>query len=137
MRSLIRNDAADHVACRFRWTLTPALGLALLSLVAGCNRTSVASASDPTAAKASEEPTVQVVSPQRKTLNRRIEQPGFNIEAFQETPLFPRISGYVRAWNVDIGDHVHKGQVLAELYVPEMVVELRQKEAAVKQTNAQ
>ena len=119
------------------WLGTAAFGVGLLSLAAGCNRPPAASASQQPAADTPTEPTVRVVRPERKTLSHRIEQPGFNIEAFQETPLFPRISGYVRTWNVDIGDRVSKGQLLAELYVPEMVVDLQQKEAAVQQANAQ
>jgi RND family efflux transporter MFP subunit len=64
-------------------------------------------------------------------------QPGFNIEAFQVTPVFPRITGYVQAWKADIGDKVAKGQLLAELHVPELVAELRQKDAAILQAKAQ
>src|SRR5207302_7129013 len=41
----------------------------------------------------------------------------------------------VRKWNVDIDARVRKGDVLAELYVPEMVEELNQKKEAVKQAN--
>jgi RND family efflux transporter MFP subunit len=70
-------------------------------------------------------------------VRHQIEQPGFNIEAFQETPLYAKISGYVRTWKVDIGDPVTQGQILAELDVPEMVVEVKQKEAALRQANAQ
>jgi RND family efflux transporter MFP subunit len=77
------------------------------------------------------------VRPKRKTVRRAIEQPGFNIEAFQETPLYSRITGYVAKWHVDIGDRVSEGQVLAELSVPEMVDDLQQKEAAIRQTEAQ
>jgi RND family efflux transporter MFP subunit len=80
---------------------------------------------------------VRIVRPERKTVRRPIEQPGFNIEAFQETPLFARITGYVRKWNVDIGDRVRKDDVLVELAVPEMEVDLQQKEAAVRQAAAQ
>src|SRR5262249_40650411 len=78
-----------------------------------------------------------VVRPERKTVSRPIEQPGFNIEAFQETALYARISGYVGKWQPDLGDAVKKGQVLAELDVPEMQVDLKQKEAAVRQAEAQ
>jgi RND family efflux transporter MFP subunit len=78
-----------------------------------------------------------VVKPVRATVRHPIEQPGFNIEAFQETPLFTRVTGYVGKWHVDIGDRVRKDDVLAELYVPEMEVELKQKEAAVQQASAQ
>src|SRR5947209_5520614 len=82
-------------------------------------------------------PAVRVVRLERKAVRYPIEQPGFNIEAFQETPLYARITGYVRKWNVDIGDRVRKDDVLAELHVPEMDVELLQKEAAVRQADAQ
>jgi RND family efflux transporter MFP subunit len=77
------------------------------------------------------------VRPERKTVSRPIEQPGFNIKAFEETPLYARVSGYVGKWHPDLGDRVKKGQVLAELDVPEMLVDLKQKEAAVRQAEAQ
>ncbi len=81
--------------------------------------------------------TVRVVAPERKTVHHAIEQPGFNIEAFQETPLFAKVAGYVGKWTVDIGDPVHKNDVLAALYVPEMQVQVTQKEAALRQAAAQ
>jgi RND family efflux transporter MFP subunit len=36
-----------------------------------------------------------------------------------------------------MGDRVHKGDVLAELYIPEMEVEFKQKEAAVRQASSE
>jgi HlyD family secretion protein len=113
-----------------------AAGAALLS-VAGCQRPSAAATTQQQAAPPQKEAAVRIVKPERKKVRHPIEQPGFNIEAFQETPLNAKISGYVRKWNVDIGDRVKKDQVLAELYVPEMVVDLKQKEAAIGQANAQ
>jgi RND family efflux transporter MFP subunit len=105
-------------------------------LTAGCNRPAE-SIQQPAAQSAAAAPSVRIVRPERKTVRHPIEQPGFNIEAFQETPLYARITGYVRKWKVDIGDRVHKDDILAELYVPEMDVELAQKEAAVRQAGAQ
>jgi RND family efflux transporter MFP subunit len=114
------------------------LGIALLSLPAGCERPpAVVPQPVSQAPPAAGEPAVRIVHPERKTVRQPIEQPGFNIEAFQETPLYSRITGYVRKWNVDIGDHVRKDDVLAELAVPEMEVDLRQKEAAVRQAAAE
>ena len=66
-----------------------------------------------------------------------VEQPGFDIKPFQETPLYAKISGYVEKWNVDIGDPVHKNDLLAVLYVPEMKADVDQKKAAVRQATAQ
>ncbi len=87
----------------------------------------------------------RVVRPVRKTLVRRIEQPG-QIEAYAKTPVFAKVSGYVRRVLVDIGDHVngpkfdesgkltHTAQVLAELWAPEIEEAWKQKQAVVAQT---
>src|SRR5262249_51454802 len=75
--------------------------------------------------------------PERKDIRRLIERPGYNIEAYERTPLYAKIAGYVMKWNVDMGDAVRKDQILAELYIPEMEVELKQKQAAVRQTSAE
>src|SRR4051812_9628103 len=108
--------------------------LVLFGLAAGCNRPA---ASPPAEATAPAATTVSVTRPARKTVRHSIEQPGYNVEAFQQTPLFAKIAGYVEKVNADIGDRVTKGQVLAELSVPEMTVELKQKEAAVLQAEAE
>src|SRR5262245_45228271 len=112
-------------------------GLALLGLTAGCNRPSGASPDQAAQAPAAETPEVKVVKPERKDVRRLIERPGFNIEAYERTPLYAKIPGYVQRWHVDIGDRVKKDQVLAELYVPEMVDDLKEKRAAVELAAAQ
>ena len=73
---------------------------------------------------------VEAVRPRRATLHRNIEQPG-QIEAFERTALYSRIPGFVERYHFDIGDRVRKGQLLAELSVPEVVEDLHQKEATV------
>src|SRR5262249_33189394 len=80
-------------------------------------------------------PEVTTVKPERKTIRRTTDQPG-QVKAFEETPLFAKISGYVVEPKVDIGDEVEKDQLLAELSVPEMDEELRQKESLVAQAQA-
>jgi RND family efflux transporter MFP subunit len=79
---------------------------------------------------------IATVRPQRGVIHREVSQPG-SIEAFEETPLFAKVAGYVEKWNVDRGDRVKKGQVLAELWVPELEEELQQKEALIEQAEAQ
>jgi HlyD family secretion protein len=101
----------------------------------GCDRPTTASQN--TEAQPAAAATVHTVKPERKTVRHRIEQPGFNIQAFQEAPLFAKITGYVEKWNVDIGDHVKKNDVLAVLYVPEMKVDVDRKQAALRQAAAQ
>jgi RND family efflux transporter MFP subunit len=90
----------------------------------------------------------RVVRPVRKTLIKRIEQPG-QIEAYARTPVFAKLSGYVRRVLVDIGDRVygpkfdesgkltHSAQVLAELWAPEIEEAWKQKQAVVAQTVAE
>lgn len=72
----------------------------------------------------------------RKTLKFASTQPA-RIAAHEQTPLFSRIPGYVSRISVDIGDRVEKGQELVQLAVPELDVELRQKEALVAQAQAE
>jgi multidrug efflux pump subunit AcrA (membrane-fusion protein) len=80
---------------------------------------------------------VTIVRPQRKTVRRVFKRPGYNIAAYQSTALYAKISGYVRKWNFDIGDRVRKDEVMAELWIPELEVELQQKKAAVEQADAE
>jgi RND family efflux transporter MFP subunit len=44
--------------------------------------------------------------------------------AWDESVIYARVSGYVAKWNVDIGDHVDKDQVLATIDTPELDAEL-------------
>ncbi|WP_229725408.1 efflux RND transporter periplasmic adaptor subunit [Hymenobacter baengnokdamensis] len=57
------------------------------------------------------------------------------LESFYQTDITPRVSAYVRRVNVDIGDHVRAGQVLAELDAPELTAALN--EALSKQKAAE
>ena len=72
----------------------------------------------------------------RKSLKLITTQPG-RIEAFEEAPLFPKLAGYVQEVLVDIGDSVKKDQLLIKLSIPEMLDEVKQMEALVKQADAE
>jgi len=69
---------------------------------------------------AAEAPTVQLVRPEYHNIVRVVGQPSF-VEAYERTSIYPKVTGYIEKWNVDIGDKVKKGDVLAVLYVPELV----------------
>jgi HlyD family secretion protein len=114
--------------------LAASVSVVLLGSVCGCNRRPAAS---PGQGEAPKTPEVKVVHPEKKDVRRPIERPAFNIEAYERTPLYAKIPGYVQKWNVDIGARVHKDDLLAELYIPEMDVEVKQKEAAVRQAAAE
>jgi RND family efflux transporter MFP subunit len=51
---------------------------------------------------------------------------------YQEVELHAKVAGYIRNINVDIGDRVHKGQVLAVLEIPELVAQLQAASASVR-----
>ena len=86
-------------------------------------------ASTPTAADA--RPRVEVVHPRRLTVAERL-QTNATLEAFEETDLFAKVSGYLSDVRVDIGDHVKAGQVLAVIAVPEMEQELAEDKAQLE-----
>ena len=50
--------------------------------------------------------------------------------------MFARVNGYISKRKVDIGDRVKKGDLLAEIYAPEIEYQLAQSEATLAQTQA-
>ncbi|WP_435010719.1 efflux RND transporter periplasmic adaptor subunit [Tundrisphaera lichenicola] len=78
---------------------------------------------------------VEVVRPERKTIRRVVEEPG-QVEAFEVTAIHARVAGYVESWSVNIGSKITKGQVMAELDVPELEAEVVQKRSMVDQAEA-
>jgi RND family efflux transporter MFP subunit len=53
---------------------------------------------------------------------------------FQDVEVHAKVAGYIRNINVDVGDHVKEGQVLAVLEVPELAAELSGADAAVRRS---
>jgi RND family efflux transporter MFP subunit len=76
-------------------------------------------------------PAVTVAKPEIRTIVRTVEQPGL-ILSYEKTAVYPKITGYVKKWYVDIGDRVKKDAPLLDLYVPELEEEYQQKKALVK-----
>lgn len=122
----------------------------LPALLTGCGLSATATpASSPSASESSHGVMrVTPIKPARKTLVRTTEQPG-QIEAFEETAIHAKLAGFVKKVHVDIGDQVtgpsrvstdqpeQPGQVLAELEMPELEAELKQKQALVAQAAAE
>ena len=51
---------------------------------------------------------------------------------FQEIDVYAKESGYVKKLNVDYGTRVQAGQVLAVLEIPELQLQLKEDDAAIK-----
>jgi RND family efflux transporter MFP subunit len=105
-------------------TLVALVGISAMGIVAA--RYLKASPSKPT--KVDTRPGVEIDHPRRATLAQRL-QTNATLEAFEDTDLFAKVSGYLSDVRVDIGDHVKMGQVLAVISVPEMENELAEDEA--------
>lgn len=73
-------------------------------------------------------PSVAVIHPKRGAAKDEIILPG-NMQAFIDSPIYARTSGYLKSWKVDIGQKVKTGQVLAEIETPEIDQQLQQARA--------
>jgi membrane fusion protein, multidrug efflux system len=81
-------------------------------------------------------PTVAVVYPQSEKPDEDLILPG-SLQAYEESPIYARTSGYLVRWYKDIGSRVKKGELLAKIDAPEVDQELNQTRAARQQTLAQ
>jgi RND family efflux transporter MFP subunit len=91
---------------------------------------------------------VATIRPTREDLQRLSDSAPAELMPYEQTEITAKVPGYVQKINVDIGDRVRgprygpdgrlsaEGEVLAELWVPEMIEELKQKEELIKQANA-
>ncbi len=80
-------------------------------------------------------PTVDVTSPIVSGASSEIALPG-NTQAFDDTPIYARTSGYLKQWFVDIGQHVSKGQLMATIETPELDQQLQVSQADLKSAQA-
>jgi RND family efflux transporter MFP subunit len=59
-----------------------------------------------------------------------------DVEANDVAAIHPRVSGYIRKWDVDIGAHVKTGQLLADIDTPDLDQQLAQAKAALATATA-
>lgn len=71
---------------------------------------------------------VSVVHPKMGGLEEEVVLPG-NTQAFTDSPIYARTSGYLKKWYVDIGTRVKAGELLAEIEAPELDHQLQQAKA--------
>ena len=75
----------------------------------------------------------QVAPVQRGNISHVLRVAG-QFQPYQVVDVHPKVSGYMRRINVDIGDVVHKGQTLAVLEIPELHAELQGSAYTVEQS---
>jgi RND family efflux transporter MFP subunit len=113
------------------------LGVALL-LVGGCARSGGGKSAGDHApqGEAGKTAGIRVVRPEKRDIKMQVVQPG-TTEAFEATPVYSRIAGYVEKYNYNIGDRLKAGDVLLDMWIPDYVEELAQKSATVKRAEVQ
>ncbi len=75
-------------------------------------------------------PYAAVAPVKRETIATTLSIAG-QFSPYQNVELHAKVAGYIKNINVDIGDHVHTGQVLAVLEIPELVAQVDEAKAAV------
>jgi RND family efflux transporter MFP subunit len=82
-------------------------------------------------------PAVVVAKPTRGQPQQELVLPGA-LQAYIDSPIYARTTGYLQHWYFDIGAHVRKGQLLAVIASPEVDQQLAQGKAdlATAQANA-
>jgi RND family efflux transporter MFP subunit len=74
------------------------------------------------------QPVVTVTQPLAGGNSSTLALPG-RLEAYSRAPIYARVSGYLKNWQVDIGSPVHAGQLLAEIDTPDLDQQLSQSQA--------
>lgn len=74
---------------------------------------------------------VAVMKVARKDLSTRLEIAS-EFQPNQEINVYAKVSGYIRKMYIDWGSHVKRGQLLADLEIPELEQQIQQDQAAVQ-----
>src|ERR1700692_670730 len=80
--------------------------------------------------------TALVASVARGDLSSTVTVAG-EFQSYQEVELHAKVSGYIRKINVDIGDRVKSGQVIATLEVPELSAQVAGTQAEVRHSQSE
>jgi len=110
------------------------LGLALL--MCGCQNSDSEEKITPPGSKIVEPPTVKVITVKKGDISVPLEATGTIFPEY-ESKIGPKISGTIEIVYVDEGDTVQKGQPLVQLDQQDLLIAVRQGQAAVRVAEAQ
>jgi RND family efflux transporter MFP subunit len=88
-----------------------------------------------TRAQLAEAPSVSYVIAQTSPAFEEFILPA-STQAIQDAPIYARVDGYMRKKYVDIGDLVHKGQVMADIDTPELDNQVQAASSSTEQAKA-
>ncbi|HET7104194.1 MAG TPA: efflux RND transporter periplasmic adaptor subunit [Terracidiphilus sp.] len=124
-------SAPEQAALSPRKAVIGAIIVVLIAVVLAAAGILARMHSDDVLARATRElaaPTVLALPARQGAPVNEFVLPG-NVTAFTDSPIYARTSGYLTHWYFDIGAHVKKGALLAEIASPEVDQQLRQAEA--------
>jgi HlyD family secretion protein len=125
IRRINLSAVSDRRAHHRRPMLWLPFGLLTALAVPGCRHEAEIHAPSVTKPQA-----VQLTQPQIRDIVRVVGQPSFT-QSYERSSVYPKMNAYILKWIVDIGDKVKKGDVLATLFVPELVEDHGTKKATV------
>ena len=133
-----RSSEGRPAVRRRRW-LGPVLGGALvvgigIAIYAGIRSRAAAEVDLVQSTDAAAVPAVEVFHPKGGAPDVKLMLPG-NTQPLNDTAIYARTNGYLKRWYFDIGAHVKRGDLLAEIETPEIDEQLRQARADL--TNAE
>jgi RND family efflux transporter MFP subunit len=80
-------------------------------------------------------PVVAVALPDSQGKSATIDLPG-RLEAYSQAQIYARVSGYLKAWDADMGAPVKAGQLLAEIDAPDLDQQILQAQADLSSAQA-
>ena len=102
------------------------MAVATLSLLCGCDRSPA-----PPPPKAAPPVAVHTGAVKKGEATRSITLPA-TVQPYQQASLYAKVGGYVKTVNVDKGDAVKSGEVLADIEVPELLADRARFKAEVE-----
>ena len=98
-----------------------------------CSKTSSAESQE---SKVSEAPTVAVAKAKTEDMSRGLVLTA-EFKPFQEIDVMAKVAGYVKKINVDVGDRVKQGELLAVLEIPEMADDQARAQSMLSRSQAE
>jgi RND family efflux transporter MFP subunit len=115
---------------RFSFIVTSAIACAFV-LATGCSRQEKTVEANTPAL-----PTVAVAKAMPQDMSRDLVLTA-EFKPFQEIDVMAKVAGYIKQINVDIGDRVKEGQLLATLEIPEMADDKARAQATLERSQAE
>jgi len=103
------------------------------AILASCGKSAPAETAKPAVAEA---PVVAVAKTTTQDLSHGLVLTA-EFKPNQEVEVMAKVSGYVKKINVDVGDRVKAGQLLATLEIPEMTDDIARSQAGVERAEAE